>query len=81
MRSKSNNAKGNEQVSGIAWYYGNTDFIYTNRISLHVPQPVNVANARYHSLLGDNIFIWCFQPIALVRQTKNAGVIRSAYEA
>ena len=33
-----------------AWRPGNEA-----RISLHVPLPMNVANARYHSLLGDAI--------------------------
>ena len=28
---------------------------YKRGISLHVPLPMNVANARYHSLLGDAI--------------------------
>ena len=33
---------------------------YKPGISLHVPLPMNVANARYHSLLGDNIFQFWF---------------------
>ena len=35
---------------------------YKRGISLHVPLPMNVANARYqyHSLLGDNIFQFWF---------------------
>ena len=33
---------------------------YKPGISLHVSLPMNVANARYHSLLGDNIFQFWF---------------------
>ena len=33
---------------------------YEPGISLHVPLPMNVANVRYHSLLGDNIFQFWF---------------------
>ena len=33
---------------------------YKPGISLHVPLPMNVANARYHSLLGDNVFQFWF---------------------
>ena len=44
---------------------------YKPGISLHVPLPMNVANARYHSLLGDNIFQFWFT-FALVRQASNA---------
>ena len=33
---------------------------YKPGISLHVPLPMNVANVRYHSLLGDNIFQFWF---------------------
>ena len=58
----SNNAEGDKRVifSGITWYYGDTDSSCKPGISLHVPLPMNVANARYHSLLGDNIFQFWF---------------------
>ena len=44
---------------------------------MHVPLP----NARYHSLLGDNIFISGCQPFALVRQATNTWARRPAYQA
>ena len=53
---------------------------YKPGISLHVPLPMNVANARYHSLLGDNVFQFC-SPFALVRQASNAWARRPAYQA
>ena len=31
VRSTSNNAEGDKYVSGIAWYYGDTDFIIQTR--------------------------------------------------
>ena len=54
---------------------------YKPGISLHVPLPINVANARYHSLLDDNIIISGCQPFALVRHATNAWARRPAYQA
>ena len=36
------------RYSFVAWWY-------KRGISLHIPLPMNIANARYHSLLGDGI--------------------------
>ena len=58
VQSMSNNAKGNKRV--ICFRYSFVAMVililsYKRGISLHVPLPMNVANARYHSLLGDAI--------------------------
>jgi len=54
----SNNAKGDKRV--ICFRYSFVAMVililsYKREILLHVPLPMNVANAHYHSLLGDTI--------------------------
>ena len=68
VRSTSNNAKGDKQV--IRFRYNFVAMVililsYKRGISLHVPLPMNVANARYHSLLGDAILF-----IEIAHQTR-----------
>jgi len=58
VRSTSNNAQGGKQV--ICFRYSFVAMVililsYKRGIPLHVPVPMNVVNARYHSLLGDAI--------------------------
>ena len=51
---------------------------YKHGISLHVPQPMNVANTHIHSLLCDDIG---FQLFALVVQAKSIGKRSHGYVA
>ena len=58
VQSMSNNAKGNKRV--ICFRYSFVAMVililsYKRGISLHVPLPMNVVNARCHNLLGDAI--------------------------
>jgi len=58
VRSTSNNAKGDKQVICFRYSFVTRVILilsYECGMSLHVPLPRNVANARYHSLLGDAI--------------------------
>ena len=63
-------------MSDVFPVYSDTDFIIQPGISLHVPLPMNVAKACYHSLLGDNIF-W----LLTLHVSTNAWVRRPVYQA
>jgi len=41
--------------------------------TLHIPLPMNVANACYHSLLGDNISFLVFKPSRLYCKQQTLG--------
>jgi len=60
VRSTSNNAKGDKRVMCFRYSFVAMVILilsYKHGISLHVPLPMNIVNARYHNLLSASDFL------------------------